>query len=562
MVQATIGEPVRAPWSRLADGVAAMPDGRAGYVWAAVLVGCGLAVRLLLVGSYSFAMLTFYPLIVLSAVLFGAGPGLLALGIAEFVIATVFFPHDPNVAHGRHGAVALTVFAGSAGALCLVIGRLRAAQLRLLAVEQKLHHLLAGAHVGIAQVDSSGTVLEANGAFSAITGYRVRQRLAGDGRPGDGDTEFACADGTGVPVHLHRIRFWLNGDIHDWLLIDDLRERRESEARLGRLLREQRAVIENPQVGIALQHGSRIVWANPAMARMFGYTQEEFTQLSSNDLYWSRQARDLTVRDAAEVCGRGEVYHGLVKGRRKDGSSCWVEFTSAYAADAADNEWVVTATDVSERRRIDREVIDAANRERAKLGYDLHDGLGQELTGMSLLVGGLADLVRRGEAVQLAQIERLEAVAARATATCRGIARGLSPVGDLGTSLVSALADFAEVQARTYDLDVRFVPVLHAPLRLSSDGQDQMFRIAQEAVANARRHAEARAIGIGLEVEADTVRLTISDDGKGLPANARHGNGLGLKVMRRRAERIGGSLLIAPGPTGGTVVTCQCFQIL
>ena len=562
MAQATIDEPILDSPPRLAGWLRVQPDSWQGYACAILLIVGGLAVRLLLVRSMSFPALTFAPLVILAALFFGPRPGLVALLLADVFIARVFFRHDPNVTDATTAATRLAVFTASIGLVCLLVARLRAAQRQFAALEDQLRRLLADAHLGFAELDATGLVLQANAAFSAITGYRVQQRMAGGSRLEEGDTEVVNADGRLVPVHLHRIIVGSRDAEQRWLMIDDLRERRATDARLGRLLCEQRAVIENPQIGIGLQKRSRIVWANRALADMFGYTVEELTRMTSTELYWSRQARDLTVRDAAQVCSRGEVYHGLIKGRRKDGSSCWVEITSACVADPAANEWIVTATDVSERRRIDREVIDAANRERAKLGYDLHDGLGQELTGLSLLVGGVADLVRRGEPVQLAQIERLEAVAARATATCRGIARGLSPLGDLGTSIVSAMADFVAVQVETYGLDVRFEPALHAPLRLSSDSQDQLFRIAQEAVSNARRHADASKIVIGLEVETDSVRLTIRDDGRGLGADARKGSGLGLKVMRRRAERIGGSLLVAPGAAGGTVVTCQCFQAL
>ena len=562
MAQATLDESILDRPARLAGRLRIQPDSGPGYACAVLLIVAGLVLRLLFVRSMSFSAVTFAPLVILAALFFGARPGLVALLLADVFMARVFFPHDPNVADATSAATRLALFTVSIGLICLLVARLRAAQRQFAEVAGRLRHLLADAHLGFAELDATGLVLQANAAFSATTGYRVRQRMAGGDRLEEGDTEVVGADGSPVPVHLHRISIGSGGAEQRWLLIDDLRERRATDARLGRLLCEQRAVIENPQIGIGLQKGSRIVWANRALAGMFGYTVDELTRMTSTELYWSRQARDLTVRDAAQVCGRGEVYHGLIKGRRKDGSACWVEFTVAYVGDPAANEWIVTATDVSERRRIDREVIDAANRERAKLGYDLHDGLGQELTGMSLLVGGIADLVRRGEPVRLAQIERLEAVAARATATCRGIARGLSPIGDLGTSIVSAMADFVAVQVETYGLDVRFVPALHAPLRLSSDSQDQLFRIAQEAVSNARRHADAKAIVIGLEVETDTVRLTITDDGRGLGADARQGSGLGLKVMRRRAERIGGSLLVAPGAAGGTVVTCQCFQAL
>ncbi|TLZ23631.1 MAG: histidine kinase, partial [Gammaproteobacteria bacterium] len=99
-----------------------------------------------------------------------------------------------------------------------------------------------------------------------------------------------------------------------------------------------------------------------------------------------------------------------------------------------------------------------------------------------------------------------------------------------------------------------------APIRLQLPSTDHLFRIAQEGLTNALKHASAHSIKVTLDVQPDTLRLEIEDDGIGIPPDATESAGLGLKIMHYRAELIGARLSIGPGETAGTRLVCECPQ--
>jgi len=215
--------------------------------------------------------------------------------------------------------------------------------------------------------------------------------------------------------------------------------------------------------------------------------------------------------------------------------------------------------DVTERKALEKQVIDASDIERRSIGRDLHDSLGQELTGLSLLMESLI----RGLAEQAPQKAALGRQILKLVRQCvsqvRGMSKGLDPISLRGGGLASGLRDLAE--------DIHKQSGIECKLRCD-DGvsvQDEavathLYRIAQEAVNNAVKHAEADHIEIGLAQDDAGIRLTICDDGKGLPGGQGDpDNGMGMRTMRYRASVSGGTLDITAGENGkngGTKVTC------
>ena len=116
------------------------------------------------------------------------------------------------------------------------------------------------------------------------------------------------------------------------------------------------------------------------------------------------------------------------------------------------------------------------------------------------------------------------------------------------------------VQRESLGTNVQLEVVDEAPIRLPTEDLDQLYRIAQEAVSNARKHANADTITVKLAVLANAVRLEVVDDGAGLPSKASTPNGLGLKIMRYRTSLIGARLSIAAGDSCGTRLLCECAQ--
>ncbi len=216
---------------------------------------------------------------------------------------------------------------------------------------------------------------------------------------------------------------------------------------------------------------------------------------------------------------------------------------------------VLTFVDVTEQKALREEIVSIASLEQRRIGEELHDGTQQELTGLGLLAQSLAEtLAAEGESRESALAAKLAAGIAEANRHVRDISRGLVPVTVAAGDLEAALA---ELGRRTLDRDRLSVALDYsAPVSIPSDlFATHLFRIAQEAVTNAVKHADARQIVIRLASEENEFRLEIADDGKGLP-EARGNSGAGLRIMEHRCALLGGALALRARPGGGTVVSC------
>jgi PAS domain S-box-containing protein len=216
--------------------------------------------------------------------------------------------------------------------------------------------------------------------------------------------------------------------------------------------------------------------------------------------------------------------------------------------------------DITERQRLEQALLDATGREQRRLSEELHDGLGQELTGLSLLAQALATATKNGQPATERDIERILQVARRAVATCRTIAHGLSPLGVTSGGLPAALRELAQLYADAHEPTVRFEAIGAAAIRLAPDVSDHLYRIAQEAFANALRHAQAKVIDIALEVRTESIRIEIRDDGRGMDGDVPGTGGFGIRTMRYRAAMIGAQLQVSRRGSGGTSVICECRQ--
>jgi signal transduction histidine kinase len=207
-----------------------------------------------------------------------------------------------------------------------------------------------------------------------------------------------------------------------------------------------------------------------------------------------------------------------------------------------------------ERDAVQREVLAIAAREQRQIGQELHDGVGQELTGLGLMAQSLAERLPEAAAekrIALRLIAGLDGVYQQV----REISRGLIPVPVEGGGLSAALDDLA---ARTTEASgIKVTAECQEWVQLLDHATaTQLFRIAQEAVSNAVRHGRPRHIRLTLLTEPSGLRLQIADDGIGIQAGLHQGDGLGLRIMQYRAGQIGGVLHVGPALGGGTVVSC------
>ncbi len=207
-----------------------------------------------------------------------------------------------------------------------------------------------------------------------------------------------------------------------------------------------------------------------------------------------------------------------------------------------------------ERRQLERKVVEEGERQQRRIGADLHDGLGQQLTAIELMCASLKGDLANAQPDLVPQLERIGAMLRTAIAHTRAISRGLVPVRDEPEALWESLTELADVTDGLGRLSCRFEcpsPVLFSDRTVAG----HLYRIAQEAVNNAVKHSGAREIVISLApTPTGGAILTIADDGQGLSTRATPG--VGLQVMQHRASVIGADLTVEPAPDHGVTVTC------
>jgi signal transduction histidine kinase len=214
-----------------------------------------------------------------------------------------------------------------------------------------------------------------------------------------------------------------------------------------------------------------------------------------------------------------------------------------------------TEREMRERQRLEREIAGVSDRERRRLGQDLHDGVCQQVTAALLRCQTLERRLHRGGTLSEADFEPLASVLAQAIDEAHGVARGLSPLEPDPEALAPALRALARRMQDTAGLRCEFTSA--GDVRVADPQAAQhLYRIAQEALSNAVRHAKASRILVEFRGSDSELTLHVEDDGAGMPPERRAG-GMGLRTMAYRAQLLEGGLIVAPAPGGGTRVTCR-----
>lgn len=240
----------------------------------------------------------------------------------------------------------------------------------------------------------------------------------------------------------------------------------------------------------------------------------------------------------------------LVDGQRR--------YVQARFVGCGPDEVLVTVTDVTDRVDVESEIVQGVERERNKIGHDLHDGLGQLLTGVKLMLEPLRKKWPAYAGRDGANLQQAVDLINQAIAQTSELARGLSPMPpEAGLALHEALEQLAE-RTRVFGVEcmLQLVPQLD---RFDDDSAAQIYRIVQEAMTNTVKHGQAKTIRLHCRAEANGVTIAIEDDGIGLDgASSATGAGMGLHIMRHRARVLGGEMKLWSRPSGGTVVECFC----
>ncbi len=214
---------------------------------------------------------------------------------------------------------------------------------------------------------------------------------------------------------------------------------------------------------------------------------------------------------------------------------------------------------IAERRRLEKEISEISTREQQRIGQELHDGLGQELTGLGYLAETLfCDLQNRG-VDEAETANKLARGIEHALDQARAIAKGLVPVEIEAQGLISALDQLVSSTEHRCGVTCRLLCSEAAPIGDTATAM-QLFRIVQEAINNAAKHARAKHIAVELKTDESQITFQVRDDGVGIPDDLEQTTGMGLRIMHHRAGVIGATLNIGPADGGGTIVTCSLPQ--
>jgi PAS domain S-box-containing protein len=307
------------------------------------------------------------------------------------------------------------------------------------------------------------------------------------------------------------------------------------------------------------------VWFSDGLQAVFGCSQEEFVRRGGWDAFVDPEC-EMADRLHRRRVRQGLPQSGEVRVRTADGRTKWLYASTMPLKDTrtgAATGFIGSAYDITARKLIEkqrealeREIIEIANREQQRIGGDLHDGLGQDLTGIALMLRGVHAQLRKENSAALLEVEDVLSLVNAAIDSTRALARGLSPVSPECNGLAAALQTLALHTAERHGIQVKLDTRVTQSVKLDEASATHLYRIAQEALTNVMRHSDATEVTIELATPGELLLLKVSDNGRGFRRPSAEGDGIGLKIMRYRAQVLGGDLSIEPGPEAGAIIAC------
>ena len=365
-------------------------------------------------------------------------------------------------------------------------------------------------------------------------------------------------DGTIFPVEISASTLTLKGRPMACGIVRDITARKQAEEALRR--REQELAdffAESPLGLLWVGPDGRVLRVNQAELELVGRTGDDIFGRHVSELHVdAKAAGDILNRVVARQTVqnyRARLRHrgGALREVLIDANGLWEQERLVHS------RWFTR--DITRRVELEQEILAISEREQRRLGHDLHDDLCQQLAGIEFLSQRLASDLAARSAASASQAKEIAQMVQRAMTQTRELARGLSPVRLEAEGLADALRELAAGTRKVFGCDCRFrgdPPVLVSDHTVAI----HLYRIAQEAVSNALKHGQARRIEISLAAAGRSVTLAVADNGKGLPRKLPKRKGMGLRIMRYRAEVIGGAVVVEPQPGGGTRVACTVTE--
>ena len=308
---------------------------------------------------------------------------------------------------------------------------------------------------------------------------------------------------------------------------------------------------------VVLDPEGRIIRFNRACEQTTGYSFAEVAGQKIWDLFMVPEEVERFKSDFQQLCADQlpSDYEGyLVK---RDGARRLIAWSSTVLPgnDGAPTYIIATGIDITERKRLEKTILEVSGREQRRIGQDLHDGLGQHLTGIAFMSKVQEQKLMEKSLPEAGDAAKIVKLVNEAINKTRELARGLLPVVSDAQGLMSALQQWAGEVEDLFGVSCRFQ--CFTPVLIHDDTvATHLYYIAQEAVNNAIKHGHASQIVIRLAADQEQGALTITDNGSGFADIPANNAGMGRHLMNYRARVIGGSLEIQRAAAGGTMVTC------
>ncbi|MBP1625825.1 MAG: sensor signal transduction histidine kinase [Holophagaceae bacterium] len=444
--------------------------------------------------------------------------------------------------------------------------------------EERFNALYMNLPVAYDSLDAEGRIVRINQAWLDMLGYEREEvigRWLGDfytpfyredfrqnwplvmasGTVNSVSVELVRKDGSIVEVLLQgRVAFDADGQcLRTHCLTQDVTARKKADEALRRSEREKALILDIMSDWVVYHDtGMEVLWANKDEVLPYADRPERIVGKCCHRELFNRET-PCEACPIARVLETGQPETGEIL---HDGR--YFVLRGFPVRDAAGTlVGVVQVTmDITEHKQLEREILDISALERARVGRDLHDGLGQMLTGLSFMASALRDRLAETGQPEAAEAAQLADIATTALQQTRLMAKGLVSTQTEGKDLLEVLMDLAVSMESLFKVRVR---VECAPdIRENRPGIfNHLHNLIQEAVCNAVKHGKACHIHLSARLTRGRMFLSIQNDGLPLEPGFRQTKGLGLKIMDYRASALGGTFAIYNLEEGGVLTSCS-----